>query len=113
MTDRVDLVKALGPHLLVHSAEGPVRSTPTAEALAGRVVLVYFSAHWCPPCRQFTPRLAETYRRLRDGGRAVECVFVSSDQSEAQFQVRRRVGTALRGWRRGGQGADARAWPRP
>merc|ERR1711963_1111230 len=25
------------------------------------LVLYYFSAHWCPPCRQFTPMLKDFY----------------------------------------------------
>ena len=29
--------------------------------LAGWVVGLYFSAHWCPPCRGFTPQLANYY----------------------------------------------------
>jgi len=32
-----------------------------SDALAGKKVLVYFSAHWCPPCRGFTPLLKEAY----------------------------------------------------
>ena len=32
------------------------------EALADKqVVLFYFSARWCPPCRVFTPVLNEFY----------------------------------------------------
>merc|ERR1712110_400015 len=51
-----------------------------SEALAGKKVLVYFSAHWCPPCRGFTPLLKEAYGdELK--GKPVEVVFVSSDQS--------------------------------
>ena len=37
-------------------------SVPADSALAGKnLVLYYFSAHWCPPCRQFTPMLKDFY----------------------------------------------------
>jgi nucleoredoxin len=32
------------------------------QALSSKkVVLFYFSAHWCPPCRAFTPLLKDFY----------------------------------------------------
>jgi thiol-disulfide isomerase/thioredoxin len=63
--------------------DGPVK---TAEVLAGKeAVALYFSAHWCPPCRQFTPQLAQSYQaNLQTKG--LEVVFVSSDQDETSFQ---------------------------
>merc|ERR550537_841046 len=40
----------------------------TAEVVkAKKFVLVYFSAHWCPPCRGFTPVLSEAYKNYGDG----------------------------------------------
>ena len=36
-------------------------------ALAGKdVILIYFSAHWCPPCRTFTPVLKDFYEVRHD-----------------------------------------------
>jgi len=59
----------------------------TAEALAGLdAVGIYFSAHWCPPCRGFTPVLAEKYKALKDAGKKFEIVFASSDKDETQFK---------------------------
>jgi len=51
------------------------------------VLALYFSAHWCPPCRQFTPVLAQTYKQAKDAGMAdkVEVVFVSSDRSQGDM----------------------------
>ena len=58
----------------------------TAEALAGKeVVGLYFSAHWCPPCRGFTPKLADAYKGLVAAGKAMEIVFVSSDRDQGSF----------------------------
>ena len=71
-----------GPTLLTKAGE-----KPTAEALRGKgVVGIYFSAHWCPPCRGFTPQLSKWYLdSLRDKGMAI--VFVSSDKDQASFDA--------------------------
>merc|ERR1712061_707473 len=51
---------------------------PGSEIFAGKdFICIYFSAHWCPPCRGFTPVLKDFYEEV-DG---VEIVFVSSDQT--------------------------------
>jgi len=53
-----------------------------------KAIALYFSAHWCPPCRQFTPVLARAYSESRSSGEggSVEVIFVSSDRSAADFQ---------------------------
>lgn len=60
-------------------------SVATAEALANKKAIgLYFSAHWCGPCRSFTPQLAKNYtEHLKAKG--MEIVFVSSDKDQAQF----------------------------
>jgi len=73
------LVNLLGDTLV--SSSGRVA---TSDTLGGRAVAIYFSAHWCPPCRGFTPILAKAYREnLKEKG--LEIIFVSSDQNEAAF----------------------------
>ncbi len=54
--------------------------------LAGKIVGLYFSAHWCPPCRQFTPRLVETFNQWKQDGKAIEIVFVSGDRNAAAMK---------------------------
>uniref|UniRef100_A0A0D6QVY9 protein-disulfide reductase n=1 Tax=Araucaria cunninghamii TaxID=56994 RepID=A0A0D6QVY9_ARACU len=58
---------------------------PISE-LAGKTVCLYFSAHWCPPCRGFTPQLIQFYNELRKRGEDLEIVFISSDKDEVSFQ---------------------------
>jgi len=57
----------------------------TDSALKGKKAIgIYFSAHWCPPCRGFTPKLAEFYTKsLKEKG--LEIVFVSSDKDDGVF----------------------------
>jgi len=52
-------------------------------SLSGKIIGLYFSAHWCPPCRGFTPLLAEKYRTLIQEGKPFEIIFISSDRDEA------------------------------
>ena len=53
----------------------------------GYVLGLYFSAHWCPPCRAFTPKLADWYNKLKGGsiGDKFDIVFLSSDRDEKNF----------------------------
>lgn len=48
----------------------------------GDIVLFYFSAHWCPPCKQFTPMLKAFVNKFP--GNYINVVFVSSDKSDQQ-----------------------------
>lgn len=53
----------------------------------GKMLGIYYSAHWCPPCKKFTPVLAEFYKKRKesDKGKDFDIIFVSSDSDEASF----------------------------
>lgn len=59
--------------------------TTNAQLLESKYVGLYFSAHWCPPCRAATPKLASLYPKIRELGHDFECVFVSSDKDQSSF----------------------------
>jgi len=61
------------------------KEVSASNELSSKVVLLYFSAHWCPPCRQFTPMLKEFYSKMKGNGFNIEIVFVSSDKSEQEM----------------------------
>ncbi|VDN51308.1 unnamed protein product, partial [Dracunculus medinensis] len=64
----------------------------SACCFQGKVVALYFSAHWCPPCRQFTPfpkflvilnivlNFQDFYEDVGDD--EFDIVFVSFDRTE-------------------------------
>ena len=61
-------------------------TVPLADALGGKeFILLYASAHWCGPCRQATPMLANWYNSL-GAHRTVEVVFLSADHDEKSFR---------------------------
>jgi len=78
-TQEFGLVKLLGERVISHSGEVAV------STLEDKYVGFYFSAHWCPPCRGFTPKLIETYKKLKEAGKNIEIVFISSDKDQTKF----------------------------
>eukprot|EP00927_Polykrikos_kofoidii_P061114 TRINITY_DN559_c0_g1_i2.p1 TRINITY_DN559_c0_g1~~TRINITY_DN559_c0_g1_i2.p1 ORF type:complete len:157 (+),score=25.65 TRINITY_DN559_c0_g1_i2:61-471(+) len=75
-----ELVSQLGAELL-----GKSGMVTAEEALSGKThIMLYFSAHWCPPCRGFTPQLAKQYSASA-AEKNIEVVFISSDRDEASF----------------------------
>ena len=56
------------------------KEIPVLKALEGKKFIgLYFSAHWCGPCRMFTPELVKFYSHCQSKG--FEVIFVSSDKS--------------------------------
>ncbi|XP_073219884.1 probable nucleoredoxin 1 [Cicer arietinum] len=54
--------------------------------LEGKTVLLYFSAHWCPPCRAFLPKLIDAYHKIKaQDNDALEVIFISRYRDQASF----------------------------
>lgn len=87
------LVDLLGP-TIIRNKEGDNADISVADlARTKKTVVLYFSAHWCPPCRGFTPTLSEAYAKYKsssvdteDGEDGFELIFVSSDRGADAFQ---------------------------
>eukprot|EP01006_Ploeotia_vitrea_P050994 TRINITY_DN67517_c2_g15_i1.p1 TRINITY_DN67517_c2_g15~~TRINITY_DN67517_c2_g15_i1.p1 ORF type:complete len:145 (-),score=25.83 TRINITY_DN67517_c2_g15_i1:196-630(-) len=73
---------APGTKLVKAGGETVDASTLESKKLVG----IYFSAHWCPPCRGFTPVLAQRYKEIVAAHPDFEIVFVSSDKDDGQFK---------------------------
>ncbi|XP_021156149.2 nucleoredoxin isoform X2 [Columba livia] len=79
-----------GPKPFSEVVAGPLLrnngQTLDSSALEGSHVGVYFSAHWCPPCRSLTRVLVESYQKIKEAGQKFEILFVSADRSEDSFK---------------------------
>ncbi|RCN32041.1 antioxidant, AhpC/TSA family [Ancylostoma caninum] len=56
------------------------------KALEGKMIALYFSAMWCPSCRQFTPKLGRFYKELKEAGKNFEIVLVSRDREDEDLK---------------------------
>lgn len=74
----------LWPSRILTKNDGLVDSA----TLRDKHLMLYFSAHWCGPCKAFTPKLCQAYDKMKReiGDDKFELVFVSSDRDETSFQ---------------------------
>lgn len=66
---------------------GRVKRAMLGDAAGLKYIAVYYSAHWCGPCRAFTPELVEFYERLKPDHPEFEVIFVSADRSEKEWET--------------------------
>lgn len=59
--------------------------SPATVSPSVRRVIFAFSAHWCPPCRAYTPQLAEWYRAHHRADSDWDLILVSQDHSADQL----------------------------
>lgn len=72
----------LGKKLLT-KVGGPQKDT--LELLKNKnLVLLYFSASWCPPCKAFSPLLVTFYEETTS--EKIEIIYVSSDRTIPDFE---------------------------
>ncbi|OMJ83200.1 hypothetical protein SteCoe_15915 [Stentor coeruleus] len=68
-----------GETLLSHN--GPVEIC----SITSTFKLIYFSAQWCHPCKQFTSQLVLFYNEVNRDQKQVEVIFVSYDKNISHF----------------------------
>lgn len=66
---------------LVRLQNGNLVSCYDEELAPKQIYGLYFSAHWCPPCRKFTPQLVAYYNQIALDHPEFEIIFVSADKS--------------------------------
>lgn len=74
----------LGPTLIA-DAKGTKRVAADKALKDKDLVLLYFSASWCPPCQAFSPRLKDFYNLVSKDSR-IEIVYISSDRNVPDFE---------------------------
>ena len=50
-----------------------------------KIICFYFSAHWCPPCQAFTPKLADFYKAVNATEKKLEIIYFSCDNSVDEY----------------------------
>jgi nucleoredoxin len=66
---------------LVRLQNGNLVSCYDEELAPKQIYGLYFSAHWCVPCRKFTPQLVAYYNQIARDHPEFEIIFVSADKS--------------------------------
>jgi nucleoredoxin len=71
---------------LVNFSDGSLQSYDDLKLSGKKYFGLYHSAHWCGPCRKFTPELVNFYKQMTAAHPEFEIVFVSADHSAFEMQ---------------------------
>jgi thiol-disulfide isomerase/thioredoxin len=71
---------------LVTSQNGILRAYLDGEFEKKKLIGLFFSAHWCAPCRKFTPSLVAFYNKVAAAHPEFEILFISNDKSAAAME---------------------------
>lgn len=80
------LLEVLKPKL-VRCRNGEIKRPDGSELEKKKYVALYYSAHWCGPCRKFTPQLVEYYNRVAPAHPEFDLIFVSADRSHFGWET--------------------------
>lgn len=72
---------------LVACHDGVIRPIDRGLEENKKLIAFYFSAHWCAPCRKFTPQLVDYYNRVAPQHPEFELIFVSADRSRFNWET--------------------------
>jgi len=76
-----DAIAGVAKGNLVRLQNGNLVSCYDEELASKQIYGLYFSAHWCGPCRKFTPQLVAYYNQIARDHPEFEIIFVSADKS--------------------------------
>jgi nucleoredoxin len=76
-----DAIAGAAKGSLVRLKNGNLVSCYDEELAPKQIYGLYFSAHWCGPCRKFTPQLVAYYNQIARDHPEFEIIFVSADKS--------------------------------
>jgi nucleoredoxin len=60
-------------------------SIQTSSLNSVPLVLIFASASWCPPCRQFFPNLVSFYNTANHSSKRIEIIWLSLDRTPDDF----------------------------
>lgn len=72
---------------LIVCRDGTISRADDAGLEEKKLIALYFSAHWCAPCRKFTPQLVDYYNQVAPQHPEFEVIFVSCDRSRFSWET--------------------------
>ena len=83
VSDNIGLQNLLGNKFL--ASDGTTHTNIDSIVGDSELIGIYWSAHWCVPCRQFTPKLVTFIEMLGEENINFPVIFASGDKDKSSF----------------------------